>query len=133
MANVIFTSVNDPRLKVVVEPTKTRMNPDGTVSKTSPRYIEFRNGRVALDAEKDENAIAALRRHRDYGVFIKEINESKMKKKLEAEKISIEQVVCPNCKELFSSIEDMKSHAQNCNVKEAKSKTIRGAQGSNSA
>jgi len=114
---VVFVSLEHPNQEVCVGEAAVETQMNGVRVLRHPPSVKFDNGRVILYSKKDANAIKSLRAHRDYGVHIKELNEEAMKKKVEAAKITVEQVACPYCHHTFPDITDRNRHIPNCKVK----------------
>jgi uncharacterized protein with PIN domain len=114
---VVFISLEHPNQDVVVAGTEYEIQSNGYRRALLPRSVKFQNGRIVLDSVRDKQAIESLRNHRDYGIHIKELDEAKLKKKVEVNKINIEMVVCPYCKEPFENAQDMNVHKRNCKIR----------------
>jgi len=124
---IVFVSTEHINQEVVVGKAGVERMLNGVERLVHPPSVKFSNGRLVLDSEFDKEAIESLRQHRDYGVFIKELDEKKIQRKIEAQRITAEQVVCPYCHQIFSDISERNQHIPKCDVKN-RPKIIRGDQ-----
>ena len=114
---IVFVSLEHPNQDVTIGQTEYEVLPNGATRAKLPVSVKFNNGRVVFDSIKDAVQIAGLRAHRDYGTFIKELNEDKMRKKIAANSIMAEEVICPYCNLAFPDLNDRNRHMKLCDVK----------------
>lgn len=76
-----FACARFPNIRILVEKEDTYYDEDkgGVMVKKPARYAEFKNKRLTLE-DDDKKAIDAIRNHRDFGVFIQEVDVKSAKK-----------------------------------------------------